>query len=107
MSLLGDQFFLVALPWLVLQLTGDAFAVGAVVAVNAAPRAVFILLGGVLIDRLSPRTVMLYSNIARMVLVAVLARSHRHRARPSCGCSIPSPSCSGSDTRSSCRLCRR
>ena len=73
MSLLGDQFFLVALPWLVLQLTGNAFSVGAVVAVNAAPRAVFILLGGVLIDRWSPRTVMLYSNLARMVLVAVLA----------------------------------
>src|SRR5512140_2240634 len=72
-SLLGDQFFLVALPWLVLQLTGDAFAVGTVVAVNSAPRAVFILLGGVLIDRFSPRVVMLYSNIARMVLVTVLA----------------------------------
>ncbi len=72
-SLLGDQFFLVALPWLVLQLTGNAFSVGAVVAVNAAPRAVFILLGGVLIDRWSPRTVMLYSNLARMVVVAVLA----------------------------------
>ncbi len=72
-SLLGDQFFLVALPWLVLQLTGTAFSVGAVVAVNAAPRAVFILLGGVLIDRWSPRTVMLYSNITRMVLVTVLA----------------------------------
>ena len=45
-SLLAEQFFLVALPWLVLQLTGDAFAVGTVVAVTAAPRAVFLLLGG-------------------------------------------------------------
>jgi MFS family permease len=72
-SLLAEQFFLVALPWLVLQLTGDVFAVGTVVAVTAAPRAVFLLLGGALLDRFSPRTVMLYSNLGRMVLVAVLA----------------------------------
>ena len=73
MSLLGDQFFLVALPWLVLQLTGDPLAIGSVLAVSAAPRAVFLLLGGVLIDRFSPRAVMMYSNIGRMVLVGVLA----------------------------------
>ena len=72
-SLLGDQFFLVALPWLVLQLTGDPLAIGLVLAVSAAPRAIFLLLGGVLIDRFSPRAVMLYSNMGRMVLVAVLA----------------------------------
>jgi hypothetical protein len=36
-SVLAEQFFLVALPWLVLQLTGNAFAVGTVVAVTAAP----------------------------------------------------------------------
>ncbi len=72
-SLLGDQFFLVALPWLVLQLTGDPLAIGSVLAVSAAPRAIFLLLGGVLIDRFSPRAVMLYSNVGRMVLVAVLA----------------------------------
>ena len=72
-SLLGDQFFTVALPWLVLQLTGNALAIGAILAVGAAPRAVFILLGGALIDRFSPRTVMLYSNLGRMILVALLA----------------------------------
>jgi hypothetical protein len=44
-----------------------------VVAVTAAPRAVFLLLGGALLDRFSPRTIMLYSNVGRMVLVAALA----------------------------------
>ena len=29
-SILGDQFHLIALPWLVLQLTGDALATGTV-----------------------------------------------------------------------------
>jgi Major Facilitator Superfamily len=72
-SLLGDQFFLVALPWLILQLTGSALTMGGIIAAGAAPRTVFILLGGVLTDRFSPRTVMLYSNLVRMVLVAALA----------------------------------
>jgi MFS family permease len=72
-SLLGDQFFVVALPWLVLQLAGNALAIGSVLAVSAAPRTIFLLIGGALIDRFSPRAVMLYSNLGRMALVAVLA----------------------------------
>lgn len=46
---------------------------GTVVAVAAVPRAVFMLVGGVITDTYSPRVVMLLSNCARMVLVAVLA----------------------------------
>ncbi len=72
-SLLGDQFYLIALPWLVLKLTGNAFAIGTVLALVAIPRAVFMLIGGALTDRLSPRVIMLCSNIIRMVLVAALA----------------------------------
>ena len=71
-SLLGDQFYLIALPWLVLQLTGDAFAMGMVLAVASVPRAIFILLGGALTDRFCPRAVMLNSNLLRMGLVTVL-----------------------------------
>ena len=72
-SLLGDQLYIVALPWLVLQLTGSAFATGSVLALVAVPRAVFMLLGGALTDRLSPRVVMLASNLARLALVATLS----------------------------------
>jgi MFS family permease len=72
-SVLGDQFQLIALPWLVLQLTGDPVAVGAVLALAGIPRAVFMLLGGALVDRTSPRTIMLVSNVARMVIVSFLA----------------------------------
>lgn len=68
-SVLGDQFYLIALPWLVLQLTGDALAVGTVLALVAFPRAVFMLVGGALIDRFSPPNVMLASDALRMVLV--------------------------------------
>ena len=72
-SLLGDQFGLIALPWLVLRLTGDAFAMGTVLAVAGIPRALFMLFGGALTDRFSPRMLMLFTNIARMILVSVLA----------------------------------
>lgn len=70
---LGDQFYLIALPWLVLQLTGDALAMGAVLAVASIPRAIFMLVGGALTDRFSSRTLMLYSDILRVLLVAALA----------------------------------
>lgn len=72
-SLLGDQFYLIALPWLVLTMNGDALAVGGVLAVASIPRALFMLIGGAVIDRFSPRTVMLGSNLVRMAVVAVLA----------------------------------
>ncbi len=72
-SLLGDQFYLIALPWLVLKLTGNAFAIGTVLALVAIPRAVFMLVGGALTDRMSPRTIMLCSNVGRLLLVSALA----------------------------------
>jgi MFS family permease len=71
-SLLGDQFTLIATPWLVLQLTGDPLALGIVLALEGIPRALFMLFGGALADRLSPRIVMLASDIARFVLAALM-----------------------------------
>jgi MFS family permease len=71
-SLLGDQFYLIALPWLVLQLTGDPLALGAILALAGIPRALFILLGGAVTDRVSPRTVMLVSDVLRLVLATLL-----------------------------------
>ncbi len=72
-SLLGDQFYMIALPWLVLQFTGDAFAMGTVLALGGVPRALFMLIGGALTDRFSPRMTMLVSNVMRMLLVSLLA----------------------------------
>jgi MFS family permease len=72
-SVLGDQFHFVALAWLTLQLTGSGFALGSVLMVAAIPRAVFLLLGGALSDRFSPRSLMLWSNVIRSVLVGIIA----------------------------------
>jgi MFS family permease len=71
-SLLGDQFFLIAMPWLVLKLTNDPLALGTVTALIGIPRALFMLVGGAVTDRYSPRTVMLVSDILRMLLVGLL-----------------------------------
>lgn len=71
-SVLGDHFYMIALPWLVLQLTGDSLAMGTVLALSAVPRALFMLVGGALTDRFSPRALMLTSNAARFVLVSLL-----------------------------------
>ena len=63
---------MIALPWLALLLTGSALALGTVLAVMAIPRAVFMLVGGAYVDRLSPRRVMLISNAVRFVAVTLL-----------------------------------
>lgn len=72
-SSLGDQFAMVALPWLALLLTGSAFALGTVLAVMAIPRAILMAVGGAYVDRLSPRRVILTSNAVRLVAVSALA----------------------------------
>ena len=73
LSLLGDQFALIATPWLVLQLTGDPMMLGIVLALEGLPRAAFMLIGGAVTDRLSPRRIMLIADTIRMVLTGLMA----------------------------------
>ncbi|MEZ5372895.1 MAG: MFS transporter [Microthrixaceae bacterium] len=72
-SLLGDQFALIATPWLALQLSNDPLALGIVLALEGIPRAVFMLVGGAVTDRVSPRTVMLAADVTRGILTAAMA----------------------------------
>lgn len=72
-SMLGDQFYLVALPWLALALTGSSLALGLVLMAAAIPRAALMLVGGAVSDRHDPRKIMIASSVARAALVAVLA----------------------------------
>lgn len=71
-SLVGDQFTRIAAIWLVLEMTESAAAVGLWIALAAVPRAAFMLIGGALIDRFDPRSVMMVSNGSRLSLVTVL-----------------------------------
>ena len=69
----GDQFYLVALPWLVLSLTGSSVVLGTIAMLAAIPRAVLMLLGGAVSDRASPRRVLMLTAVARSLLVSAVA----------------------------------
>jgi hypothetical protein len=71
-SLSGDSFHTLALAWLVLQLTGSALALGGVLAARAAASAALLLVGGAVVDRLSPRALMVASAAARCGLAGAL-----------------------------------
>jgi MFS transporter len=72
-STIGDYCYAVALPWFVLSNHGSTILLGAVLACYGIPRTILIPLGGVLADKLGPRTLMLVADGLRCVLVAVLA----------------------------------
>src|SRR5438067_10489783 len=73
LSLFGDFFNYVAMAWLVLQLTGSSLALGTVLLAQSLPRAVLMMVGGALADRLSPRLTLLGSMGLRALVVAPLA----------------------------------
>jgi MFS family permease len=73
LSMLGDQFSLIAMPWLVLQMTSDTRVLGTVMALMSVPRAVFILVGGAIVDRYSPLLVMRRTRCVNAMLLGLLA----------------------------------
>ena len=70
-SSLGDQYYLVALPWLVLQLTNSSLVLGTIMMTATIPLAVLMLVGGAVSDRLSPRRIWIASTVVRSTSVAV------------------------------------
>jgi MFS family permease len=64
-SAVGDRIVSVALAFAVLDLTGSVKDLGLVLAAQAVPLVLFLLLGGVWSDRLSRRAVMLTSDLVR------------------------------------------
>ncbi|MCH8181519.1 MAG: MFS transporter [Proteobacteria bacterium] len=73
LSMLGDQFTLLALPWLVMGLSRDPLVLGTVLALGSLPRALFILVGGALVDRYSPRRVLVLTKWINVGLLGLLA----------------------------------
>jgi hypothetical protein len=80
-STIGDYCYAVALPWLVLSNHGNTILLGIVLACYGVPRTVFIPVGGMLADKVGPRTLMLFADVMRCVLVGVLTfLAARHTA---------------------------
>jgi MFS family permease len=71
-SQVAVQMYFVALPWVALE-QGSPTAAGLLLATAAVPRALLMLPGGVLIDRLGGRRVMLGSDLARTAVMALAA----------------------------------
>ena len=72
-SVIGDQFHLIALSWLVISLTGSGLALGVVLIAVGVPRALLIVPFGVLADRRPARGLMLAAHLARGAIVGAIA----------------------------------
>lgn len=78
LSRVGDFVYQLALVWWVREATGSAVAMGMVMVFSMTPMILFLLLGGVVVDRLPRIRLMFASDIGRgviMLLVALLAQS--------------------------------
>lgn len=72
-SRLGDNLYRIALAWWVLEKTGSAAAMSSVLIFSSVPMLIFLLIGGMAVDRFPRALVMLLSDILRCVLVGVVA----------------------------------
>ncbi|WP_406380879.1 MFS transporter [Streptomyces sp. NBC_01618] len=71
-SMIGDSVYYMALSWAAAR-SGSATQAGLVLAVGSIPRALLMLGGGVLADRIGPRRVVIGSDAARCLVVLGLA----------------------------------
>ncbi len=79
-SVFGDAVFTIAITWEVLLLTDSATAMSLILIAQWAPRILFLLLGGVIADRVSRRFLMLCADAGRgciVMLVAWLSWTHQ------------------------------
>ena len=73
LSRLGDSIYRVALVWWVLQKTGSATAVAKILIFSYVPMLLFLLLGGIAIDRFSRSKAMIISDLARAAVVFIVS----------------------------------
>jgi MFS family permease len=72
-SLIGSMFYFIALTWLALKVTGSGLILGSVLATAAVPRALFMIFGGAVADRFSPKAVLIFSSTGDALITSVLA----------------------------------
>jgi predicted MFS family arabinose efflux permease len=72
-SVLGDRMVAVALAFAVLEVGGSASSVGLVLGAATAPLVASVLVGGVVADRLSRRTVMVTADLLRLLTQGTMA----------------------------------
>lgn len=75
-SLSGTRLSMVAIPWLVLTTTSDAFLTGVVVFAEMLPYVIAKAMGGPFIDRLGARTISIAGDLGSVVAVALVPVLH-------------------------------
>lgn len=72
-SRLGDSLYRIALAWWVLEKTGSAVAMGTVLVFSQIPMLLFLLIGGVVVDRLPRLRVMFISDTLSGLVITFVA----------------------------------
>jgi len=72
-SRFGDSLYRIALSWWVLEKTGSAVAMGTVLVFSQIPMLIFLLIGGVVVDRLPRLRVMFVSDILSGLVITFVA----------------------------------
>ncbi len=71
-SRLGDSLYRIALSWWILEETGSAAAMGALAVFSLVPMLFFLLVGGVVVDRLPRFRIMLACDTVNTIVVALV-----------------------------------
>src|SRR5690349_10782395 len=72
-SRLGDSLYRIALSWWVLEKTGSATAMGTVLILTQIPLLLFLLIGGIVVDRLPRIRIMFASDVLSGIIVSLIA----------------------------------
>jgi MFS family permease len=72
-SLVGDGIYLVAIAWLVLDISNQPTALGLVGLAWTLPMVASLLISGVLSDRFERRRLMITADLMRLVAIAAIA----------------------------------
>ena len=71
LSRLGDFIFNIALAWWVLQKTGSALAMSGVMIFGAVPMLIFLLAGGLVVDRVNRAWLLFLSDLGRGIIMVL------------------------------------
>ncbi|WP_175640422.1 MFS transporter [Metabacillus schmidteae] len=71
-SNLGNQIYLIALPWLVYELTHSSFDMGTISAIMALPDLLFALIIGTIIDRYNRKRILWIASFIQLIIVLII-----------------------------------
>lgn len=72
-SRLGDSLHRIALAWWVLEKTGSATAMGTVLVLSQIPLLIFLLIGGIVVDRFPRLRILFWSDVLSGIVVTFIA----------------------------------